>query len=170
METSVRSAVASDAAALASVTAAISATALISPGGHADSQPALGPAHYADLIRKHAGHVYVAEVHGSVVGYLVLQSGAHPAIEGRNPIQLWQLYVAPAFHGAGVAAQLMSAALNHARSHRHDVMWLGVSEQNMRGIAFYRKHGFEARGVHQVGSGEHSHQDVVMSWVPEPES
>ncbi len=166
METSVRSAVASDASALASVTAAISATVPASSDGHAQSLPALGAAHYADLIGKHAGQVYVAEVHGSVVGYLVLRSGAHSAIEGLKPIQLWQLYVAPAFHGAGVAARLMSAALNHARRHGHDVMWLGVSEQNMRGIAFYRKHGFEARGVHQVGSGEHAHQDVVMSRVP----
>ena len=166
METTVRSAVASDAPAFATVTAAISAAVSTSSDGHAQGLPALGAAHYTDLIEKHAGQVYVAEVHGSVVGYLALQSGAHSAIEGLNPIQLWQLYVVPAFHGTGVAAQLMSAALNHARRHRHDVIWLGVSEQNMRGMAFYRKHGFEARGIHQVGSGEHAHRDVVMSWVP----
>jgi diamine N-acetyltransferase len=166
LKASVRSAVASDAAALASVTAAISAAGPISPDRHAQGIPALGAAHYADLIEKHAGQVYVAEVHGSVVGYLALQGGTHSAVEGLNPIQLWQLYVVPAFHGTGVAAQLMSAALNHAREHRHDVIWLGVSEQNMRGMAFYRKHGFAARGVHQVGSGEHAHRDVVMSWVP----
>ena len=107
--------------------------------------------------------VYVAQVQGSVVGFLVLQRQAHPAVLARNPIQLWQLYVLPTFHGTGVAAQLMNAVLVHARGQEHDVVWLGVSEQNERGKAFYRKHGFTMIGSHVVGSGEHSHHDVVMS-------
>jgi ribosomal protein S18 acetylase RimI-like enzyme len=107
--------------------------------------------------------VYVAETHGSVVGFLALQREGHPAVVGRNPVKLWQLYVAPALHGSGVASQLMSAAMDHARTHLHDVVWLGVSEHNARGIAFYRKHGFKALGLHLVGAGGHAHQDVVMS-------
>ncbi len=166
MEISVRPALVSDAAALASVTSAISSAVPASPDGHAEPVPAVDALHYADLIENHADQVYVAEVQGSIVGYLALQTGAHLVIEGRNPIQLWQLYVVPTFHGSGVAAQLMRAAQDHAREHGHDVMWLGVSEHNMRGMTFYRKHGFEARGVHQVGSDEHAHQDVVMSWTP----
>ena len=80
-----------------------------------------------------------------------LQRTAHPA------------YVIPAFQGSGVAAQLMSAALGHARAARHDVMWLGVSEQNHRAMAFYRRQGFEALGVHEVGTASHAHPDVIMS-------
>lgn len=106
--------------------------------------------------------VYVAQVQDSVVGFLVLQRQAHAAVPARNPIQLWQLYVLPSFHGTGVAAQLMDAALGDARRQEHDVVWLGVSEQNERGKAFYRKHGFTAIGIHIVGSAEHSHHDVVM--------
>jgi ribosomal protein S18 acetylase RimI-like enzyme len=59
----------------------------------------------------------------------------------------------------------MSAARDHARRHRHDLMWLGVSEHNLRAIAFYRKHGFGALGIHAVGSGAHAHEDVLMSCV-----
>ena len=106
---------------------------------------------------------YVAEAGGVVSGFIALQLASHPAVESRDPIQLRQIYVLPEFHGSGVANQLMAAAFGHARMHLHDVIWLGVSEHNARGISFYRKHGFSSLGLHQVGVGGHSHQDVVMS-------
>jgi ribosomal protein S18 acetylase RimI-like enzyme len=118
---------------------------------------------FAGLIEKHAGLVYVVEARGAVVGFVVLQRETHHAVVGRNPLKLWQLYVAPAHHGSGVASQLMSSAMDHARRHLQDVIWLGVSEHNARGIAFYRKHGFNTLGLHQVGAGGRAHQDIVMS-------
>ncbi len=123
------------------------------------------PDYFGNLVSQNHGLVYVAQSQGSVIGYVVLQRAAHAAVAARNPIQLWQLYVAPPFHGSGVAGQLMNAAFVHARNRAHDVIWLGVAEHNERGFAFYRKQGFEAVGRHLVGSGEHAHEDVVMSRV-----
>ncbi len=123
----------------------------------------LDAGHFEELVDQNKGLVYVAQSRDSVTGYLVLQRAAHVAVMARNPIQLWQIYVAPAFHGSGVAAQLMHAAFSHARKQMHDVIWLGVSEHNARGVAFYRKHHFKAVGRHLVGSAGHAHQDVVMS-------
>lgn len=123
----------------------------------------INPAASADLIERCAGPVYVAEAAGSIVGYLALRLESHPAVEGRNPVQLWQIFVIPEFHGAGIAAELMTAALEYARGHSHDVMWLGVSEHNARAVAFYRKHGFRPLGLHTVGAGYHEHEDLVMS-------
>jgi ribosomal protein S18 acetylase RimI-like enzyme len=57
----------------------------------------------------------------------------------------------------------MSTARTYARSHKHDVIWLGVSENNARGMAFYRKNDFKVVGQYQVGSAEHAHHDIVMS-------
>jgi diamine N-acetyltransferase len=116
-----------------------------------------------DLAEGHSGPVYVAETDGSIAGYLALQHAAHPAVEGRNPVQLWQIYVIPEFHGAGIAPLLMAAAMEYARGHSHDVIWLGVSEHNARAVAYYRKHGFKALGLHGVGAGDHEHEDLVMS-------
>lgn len=159
---SVRPARASDAASLAAVNAAAStAPADRSERTSRIAAHEVGP--LAHLLEPRTGLVYVAEARGSIVGYLALQRAAHPAVAGRSPIQLWQIYVIPSFQGSGVAAQLISAALGHARAARHDVMWLGVSEENHRALAFYRKHGFEALGVHEVGSASHAHRDVVMS-------
>jgi len=141
MDPLVRTARAADAAAIATINSAAS----------------------ADLIERCAGLVYVAEADGSVVGYLALQHQAHPAVESRNPIQLWQIYVVPDFHGVGIAAELMAAALEYARGRSHDVIWLGVSEHSARAVAFYRKHDFEALGLHRVGAGHHEHEDLVMS-------
>lgn len=150
--TVIRAAQRSDAAMLAAVRAAADpASAMPDPG------------YFENLIDQNERLVYVAQSQGSVVGYLVLQRAAHAAVAARNPIQLWQLYVAPAFHGSGVAMQLMSAAFTYARNQTHDVIWLGVSEHNARGLAFYRKQGFTAAGRHLMGSAEHAHHDIVMS-------
>jgi ribosomal protein S18 acetylase RimI-like enzyme len=149
--TLVRVALRSDATTLAAVRAAADPTSEFPD-----------PRHFENLVDQNAGLVYVAQSRGSVIGYLVLQRAAHAAVAARNPIHLWQLYVAPDFHGSGVAAQLMDAAFNHARNQTHDVIWLGVSEHNARGLAFYRKHGFKAAGHHLVGSAGHTHNDVVM--------
>jgi ribosomal protein S18 acetylase RimI-like enzyme len=150
--TLVRVALNSDAATLAVVREAAD-----SQGGSPD------PNYFENLVRQNEGLNYVAQSNDSVNGYLVLQRIAHAVVAARNPLQLWQLYVVPAFHGSGVAGQLMNAAFVHARDKGHDVIWLGVSEHNERGIAFYRKQGFKAVGRRLVGLGEHTHQDVVMS-------
>ncbi len=124
---------------------------------------AANPAAATSLVERHAGLVYVAEADRSVVGYLALKNEAHPAVESRIPLQLWQIYVVPAFHGTGIAAELMTTVFEHARQHSHDVVWLGVSEHNARAISFYRKHGFTPLGLHKVGTGHHEHEDVLMT-------
>ena len=55
--------------------------------------------------------------------------------------ELSRLYVAPAHHGAGVAAALLDAARAEARAWRADRLWLAVYQRNPRAIAFYAKHG-----------------------------
>ena len=149
--TLVRKAQSSDAPLLADISEAVV------PTQHIDLQ------RFESLLETGGELVYVAQVQDSVVGFLVLQRQAHPAVPARNPLQLWKLYVLPSFHGTGVAAELMDAVFGHARSQDHDVVWLGVSEHNERGKSFYRKHGFTAVGTHVVGTAEHSHHDLVMS-------
>lgn len=148
----VRLAVRSDAASLARVRASVD------PEDHTPDS-----ASFERLVAENDGLIYVADSEDVVIGYMVLQQIPHSAVQARNPLQLWQLYVIPAFHGSGVAAQLIVAALAHARGRKHDVIWLGVSEHNDRAIAFYRKHGFESLGLHLLGTTDHAHQDLLMS-------
>ena len=162
MSTLVRAGLASDAASLAGIRASVATgDPRASAGTSQDGSP--GPDYFARWLEKERGLIYVAEVAGAAAGYLAMQQAAHPAVAARTPVQLCQLYVIPALHGGGVAALLMAAAIEQARVRRNDVIWLGVSEHNLRARGFYRKHGFVAVGVHEVGDAGEAHRDVVMS-------
>ena len=152
----VRQALRGDAAAMAAVRAAAAATV----ADHAGDVP--NRADLGQLIEPHAGRVKVAEQDGTLIGYVALQRAAHPAVAARAAVQLWQLYVEPAFHGHGVAAALVAAALAQARRDGYDSVWLGVAPANARAAAFYRKQGFTSLGLHEVGGTAHAHQDLVM--------
>lgn len=65
------------------------------------------------------------------------------APDGRTLFELKQLYLRSSHHGTGVAAGLMSWAIEQARAADVDEMVLSVWSQNHRGQAFYRKHGFD---------------------------
>ncbi len=138
-----------------------------------DAAPLAGLAHtlgqtveaagFSQDISAYTEGFYVAEMNGAISGYLVMRIEHYPdCVQGRSPIQLWRLFVAPEHQGTGVAAGLVSQAFAHARAGNHDVVWLGTSEDNARAIAFYRKNGFRTVGVAQLHQGEDSHQDLVM--------
>ena len=161
MSTAIRPACRGDAAALAAVRAAAAATLPTHAGAAVAVAP--GGAEFEQLIEQPTGRVQVAEHDGTIIGYVAMRRAAHPAVAAGAPLQLWQLYVEPAFHGRGVAAQLMAAALEQARRDRHDRVWLGVAQANARAVQFYRKHGFTALGLHEVGAAGHAHQDLLMT-------
>lgn len=152
MDIHIRDATPSDAAALAAI------------GIATMSQHEMSAARYAEDIARFSGAVYVAEVRAAVVGYIMLRTDEHPAIvEARSPLQVWRLYVLPEFHGKGVAASLMTRALDHAHLGKHDSVWLGVSEHNDRAIAFYVEQGFRALGMSRLHGGAEPHDDLIMS-------
>lgn len=80
-----------------------------------------------------------------------------------HPIELWRFYVDPAWHGKGLAAELMAAAEENARERGADTLWLGVWEKNPRAQAFYRKCGFSVVGSHIFVLGSDPQTDLVMS-------
>jgi ribosomal protein S18 acetylase RimI-like enzyme len=152
----IRTAVPADAAAIASIRAAASSVSS-APATLADAT-----GRYAEFLAATPEPVLLAEADGGAVGFLAMRREGHAAAPGDHPLQLWQLYVMPPFHGCGVAAQLMAAAMSRARACNHDVAWLGVSEDNARAIAFYRKQGFRSAGTHAIGTHDHAHRDLVM--------
>jgi ribosomal protein S18 acetylase RimI-like enzyme len=129
----------------------------------------LTPDRFAGHMRDAAVAAYIAEVAGAAAGYLMLRTDGNPQsiAPARRPLRLWRIYVLPAHHGSGVASALMQQALDYAREHDHDVLWLGVSEHNARGQAFYRKHGFRVVGDEQFHVGASDHHDVIMARITE---
>lgn len=106
---------------------------------------------------------FLAEISGELAGYVKLRTGEMPAcVNTVNPVELERIYAERQYHGAGVGATLMDAAIEHAAQAGHDSIWLGVWEQNPRAIAFYRKRGFELVGRKTFRFGTDLQTDQVF--------
>jgi ribosomal protein S18 acetylase RimI-like enzyme len=108
--------------------------------------------------------VLVAAMDGNLCGYAQLRSGAPPLeVTGPAPIQLWRFYLDQAWLGQGVAQALMEAVKREAGARGARTLWLGVWEENPRGIAFYRKVGFSVVGKFLFHVGNDPQQDLIMA-------
>ncbi|BBZ28090.1 N-acetyltransferase [Mycolicibacterium madagascariense] len=112
--------------------------------------------------------VLVARIDGRIMGYAMLIRGVvddadvQSAVPLRPAVELSKMYVLPDGHGAGVSAQLMTAALDVARTLGAACVWLGVNQENQRAQRFYAKHGFAVRGTKTFRLGGRVEDDYVM--------
>lgn len=105
----------------------------------------------------------VAESDGHMAGYSQLQpSLPNDCVTGDRPAELKRLYVASAWHGRGVAHELMRFVFSAVAGVQGDCVWLGVWEHNSRAIAFYRKFGFRIVGSHDFMLGRDLQRDLIM--------
>lgn len=111
---------------------------------------------------------------GTATGYTMLVFGdpndpdVRAVVTNHPTVELSKLYVLPAGHGGGVAATLMAATLDDARSRGVTSVWLGVNQQNARAIRFYGKSGFAVVGTKTFLVGTERHDDFVMEQVVGP--
>lgn len=123
---------------------------------------------FREYLKDPARIVLRAVSDGDIVGYALLNAGepADPdvaaVIETRPVTELSKMYVLPGHHGNGVAAALMTAALEAARADGSAAVWLGVNQQNARAQRFYGKHGFVVAGTKTFLVGSQRHHDYVM--------
>lgn len=81
---------------------------------------------------------------------------------GRAPIELRRLYLSSGLHGKGVASALVHETESLARDQGADSLWLGVWEDNARGIRFYTREGFRTVGEHSFMVGQSRRRDWIM--------
>lgn len=79
-----------------------------------------------------------------------------------SPVELNRLYINPDQQGSGLAAQLLRYTEEESRKLGKGGLWLGVWEDNARGIRFYEKMGFEQVGEHSFWVGESKRRDWIM--------
>jgi GNAT superfamily N-acetyltransferase len=121
------------------------------------------PEKQADELTEPDSVFLLAEVERQVVGYARMREGIPPAcIKGQRPIEIVRFYAVKEWIGHGVGAALMEACLNEAGKRGCDMIWLDVWERNPRGIAFYRKWGFEEVGRQTFKLGDDLQDDVLM--------
>ncbi len=106
----------------------------------------------------------VAESGDRLVAYAQLRWGQAPkCVPGAHPGEIQRLYVENAFHGKGLAQQLMALSLQLLQARSSEYAWLGVWENNPRAIAFYRKFDFEEVGAHIFQVGSDPQRDIILA-------
>ena len=120
-------------------------------------------------IQEEADDTIAAQEQVIAVAQLV-RGTTEPCLTFSKPIELRRLYVSDEHHGKGLAQRIVAHAEDLAREEGFDSVWLGVWEDNTRGLEFYRKMGFVEKGEHTFLVGESVRRDWVMEKSLEPES
>lgn len=91
---------------------------------------------------------FLAIFDGKLIGYLRMMEdySNFPLMKQWKALELNRLYVDKAFHGMGIAQELMKFVEQFALQHQFEVIWLGVWEHNLRAKKFYEKSGFTDSG------------------------
>lgn len=87
---------------------------------------------------------YIAE---KPVGFIACDCNWFSVFEGDEVAEIHEIVVHPEWQGKGIGTALMQKALNYARERGKKVVELWVGVGNSKAIRFYKKFGFEERGV-----------------------
>jgi|GEM_PF-238153 len=106
---------------------------------------------------------YFARLDDKVIGYLKLNTGSSQTeMKGDNALEIERIYVSKEFHGKKVGQALYEKAMAIAGEKKVDYLWLGVWENNLRAIGFYRKNGFKEFDQHIFMLGNEEQTDIMM--------
>jgi len=90
------------------------------------------------LFRKKTVKGFMAFVGGSAAGFVKTEYN-----DDEKRFYVSSLYVLPDHQGKGLGTRLLRAAELHGRDYEADRVWLGVMEQNIQALAWYRRLGFQ---------------------------
>jgi len=106
----------------------------------------------------------VAEIDTQLAGFALLRTDqTHPDVVATNPIRLARIYVDAPHLGSGLGSALMERCIDECVRHGHDVLWLGVWEENRKAIAFYERWGFGRVGVEIFDIGGDRQRDAILT-------
>ncbi|RXM38978.1 GNAT family N-acetyltransferase [Chryseobacterium sp. CH21] len=108
-------------------------------------------------------HFYIAWEEDNPVGYLKVNAGnAQTELQDEAGLEIERIYVKKSHHGKKVGQLLYDQALETARQFCKSYLWLGVWEENLRALQFYRKNGFVEFDKHIFRLGEEEQTDLMM--------
>ncbi|WP_068943883.1 MULTISPECIES: GNAT family N-acetyltransferase [Chryseobacterium] len=106
---------------------------------------------------------YFARLDHKVIGYLKLNTGlSQTEMKGDHALEIERIYVSKEYHGKKVGQALYDKAMAIATEKNADYVWLGVWENNLRAINFYRKNGFKEFDKHIFRLGNEEQTDIMM--------
>lgn len=100
------------------------------------------------------------------VGYLKVNSGtAQTELQDETSLEIERIYVKSSHHGKKVGQILYEKALEIAQKENKKYIWLGVWEENMRAVNFYKKNGFVEFNKHIFRLGKEEQTDLMMKKI-----
>jgi ribosomal protein S18 acetylase RimI-like enzyme len=109
---------------------------------------------------------YFAEIDNNVVGYLKINFGASQTeLKDNKAVEIERIYVLQAYHGKKIGQLLFNKAIEIAKEHKANYVWLGVWEENHRALQFYKKNGFVPFDTHIFKLGNDEQTDIMMKLV-----
>jgi ribosomal protein S18 acetylase RimI-like enzyme len=109
--------------------------------------------------------VWIAEARlGAPIGYLVLIPATLP-LEGpvAGDLEVLRIYVLAPYHKDGLGYRLMQMAIEEARVRGAGRLVLGMHNDNVRAMAFYRRQGFEVIAAREFVVGDTICSDSVFA-------
>lgn len=106
---------------------------------------------------------YFATLDKEVIGYLKVNFGdSQTELKDNRALEIERIYVSKEFHGKSVGQLLYDKAIEVAKQIGSEYVWLGVWEENMRAISFYKKNGFVEFDKHIFKLGNDEQTDIMM--------
>ncbi len=108
---------------------------------------------------------YFAIHEDQVIAYLKLNFGpSQTELQGDRAVEIERIYVLNTFQGKSVGQALFGKAIEIAREKGADYVWLGVWEENLKAINFYKKNGFIVFDKHLFKLGDDDQTDLMMKF------
>ena len=106
---------------------------------------------------------YFATLEKEVIGYLKLNFGnSQTELKDNKSLEIERIYVSKEFHGKSVGKLLYDKAIQIAKEKNSEYVWLGVWEENVRALGFYKKNGFVEFDKHIFKLGDDEQTDLMM--------
>jgi ribosomal protein S18 acetylase RimI-like enzyme len=116
----------------------------------------------AELLNQNS-EFYFAFFNDKIIGYLKINSGkSQTEIKDEKALEIERIYVLKEFHGKKVGQLLYEKAIQIAKKANVNYIWLGVWEQNIRAIRFYKKNDFVEFDKHIFKLGDDEQTDIMM--------
>ena len=109
---------------------------------------------------------YFAILNKEPLGYLKVNfAKAQTELKDENGLEIERIYVLKEFHGAKIGQLLYNQALQIAKIHNLNYLWLGVWEENHRALNFDKKNGFIEFDKHLFKLGNDEQTDLLMKLI-----
>lgn len=116
-----------------------------------------------DELNNKSSEFYFAKLEDSVIGYLKLNFGeSQTELKDNKALEIERIYVPKEYHGQSVGQILYEKAIQVAKQKDTDYVWLGVWEENLRALSFYKKNGFVEFDKHIFKLGNDEQTDIMM--------